>query len=147
MCTGTLCEACAGELLRVAGASDPSDFAMPQQPLSRCLFPQSSTLQSLSAVTNPYSCQIGGVRYYSSAASSSAVLDCDSFHGTSGQPIDHLHSFTQTPEVCLTGYRLLTAASQGECCDRLELMENCLKWRSCVPTAPETTGEQCGCGG
>jgi len=93
----------------MAGASDPSDFAMPQQPLSRCLFPQSSTLQSLSAVTNPYSCQIDGV----------------SFHGTSGQPIDHLHSFTQTPE--------------GESCDRLDLMENCLRWRSCVPTAPETT--------
>ena len=47
----------------MAGSTDPTDFTLPQQPLGRCMFPRSSNLQSLSSVTNPYHCEVGGVRF------------------------------------------------------------------------------------
>eukprot|EP00658_Telonema_sp_P-2_P049703 TRINITY_DN37832_c0_g1_i1.p1 TRINITY_DN37832_c0_g1~~TRINITY_DN37832_c0_g1_i1.p1 ORF type:complete len:378 (-),score=101.19 TRINITY_DN37832_c0_g1_i1:142-1275(-) len=90
----------------MAGGMDPSDFTMPQQPLSRCLFPKSSELKSLSAVTNPYHCEIGG----------------RTFLGTSGQSVDHLQRFTAMEEHSPT-----------------DLLASCLKWRTCLPTAPEST--------
>eukprot|EP01102_Stenamoeba_stenopodia_P003891 TRINITY_DN14011_c0_g1_i1.p1 TRINITY_DN14011_c0_g1~~TRINITY_DN14011_c0_g1_i1.p1 ORF type:complete len:491 (+),score=111.38 TRINITY_DN14011_c0_g1_i1:187-1659(+) len=61
----------------MAGATDPSNFNMPQQPMNPCLFPHSYILPSFLAVTNPYSCEIDNV----------------SFLGTSGQPIDNIHKY------------------------------------------------------
>jgi len=57
------------------GKDDPSSVALPQQPLHRCLLPESSRYEStLLRVTNPYECDIDGVR----------------FLGTSGQNLDDL---------------------------------------------------------
>ena len=42
------------------GAHDPANFVLPQQPLHHCLLPQSYQLSTFHAVSNPYSCRIGG---------------------------------------------------------------------------------------
>lgn len=45
------------------GSHDPTNNQLPQQPLHRCMFPQSSQYATLSSVTNPYHCSTDGVRY------------------------------------------------------------------------------------
>ena len=67
----------------MAGATDPSQFMMPQQPLHRCLFPQSSRLKSLQATTNPYE----------------AVIEGAHLLGSSGQPLDDLDRYTKNEAV------------------------------------------------
>jgi DNA polymerase delta subunit 2 len=67
----------------MAGDTDPSQFMMPQQPLHRCLFPNSSRLKSLTAVTNPYE----------------AVVEGASILGTSGQNVDDLWRYTKNEEM------------------------------------------------
>lgn len=64
------------------GESDPSNFALPQQPLSQCLFPLAASLQSLSLVSNPYEFAVEGT----------AVL------GTSGQPLSDLRRSVANPD-------------------------------------------------
>jgi len=76
-----LCSAVPVDIM--AGAEDPAQRMMPQQPMYRCLFPNSSKLRSLSAVTNPYDASIEGV----------------SFFGTSGQNVDDLWLYTKNEEV------------------------------------------------
>ena len=43
--------------------------------------------------------------------------------GTSGQPVDDIYKFSQLD-------------------DRLEILENTLKWGHLAPTAPDTIGQQ-----
>ncbi|KAG9488779.1 hypothetical protein GDO78_005002 [Eleutherodactylus coqui] len=45
------------------GAFDPTNYILPQQPLHRCMFPQSAPFSTLQLVTNPYEAEIDGVRY------------------------------------------------------------------------------------
>ena len=59
------------------GADDPCNFLLPQQPFHPCLLPQSSQLSTLNLCTNPYCCDVDGVR----------VL------GTAGQPLDDMQRF------------------------------------------------------
>ena len=111
----------------MAGATDPSQFMMPQQPLHRsplqrgkstatsmllltmppprCLFPQSSRLKSLQATTNPYE----------------AVIEGAHLLGSSGQPLDDLDRYTKNEAV-----------------DRTQLLANTLEWRHMAPTTPDT---------
>eukprot|EP00798_Chlamydomonas_sp_ICE-L_P023274 gene23274-30504_t len=61
------------------GAEDPCNFALPQQPLHRCLLPSACTLGSFRRSTNPAEFQVDGV----------------SFLGTSGQNIDDMAKYSQ----------------------------------------------------
>jgi DNA polymerase delta subunit 2 len=56
------------------GRDDPCNYLLPQQPFHPCLLPHSSQLSTLNLCTNPYCCDVDGVR----------VL------GTSGQPLDDM---------------------------------------------------------
>ena len=48
------------------GPNDPSNHILPQQPLHAYLFPQGSALSTLRGVSNPYECDVHGVRYSAS---------------------------------------------------------------------------------
>ncbi|XP_053574114.1 DNA polymerase delta subunit 2 [Bombina bombina] len=60
------------------GAFDPTNYTLPQQPLHRCMFPQSSPYATLQLVTNPYEAEIDGVR----------------FLGTSGQNVSDIFKYS-----------------------------------------------------
>lgn len=53
------------------GSQDPANFVLPQQPLHRCMLPNSYRLSTLQLRTNPFSCRIAG----------RLIM------GTSGQPV------------------------------------------------------------
>jgi DNA polymerase delta subunit 2 len=62
------------------GNTDPSNVAMPQQPLHNCLFPKSSGYKkSFNAVTNPYRFQTHKIN----------------FIGHSGQPVSNIKKFSK----------------------------------------------------
>ncbi|KAM4748117.1 DNA polymerase delta subunit 2 [Rhinophrynus dorsalis] len=60
------------------GEFDPTNYILPQQPLHRCMFPQSSPYATLQLVTNPYEAEIDGIR----------------FLGTSGQNISDIYKYS-----------------------------------------------------
>ncbi|KAM8973446.1 DNA polymerase delta subunit 2 [Pelodytes ibericus] len=60
------------------GAFDPTNYVLPQQPLHRCMFPQSAPYPTLQLVTNPYEADIDGIR----------------FLGTSGQNVSDIHKYS-----------------------------------------------------
>ncbi|XP_063304604.1 DNA polymerase delta subunit 2 [Pelobates fuscus] len=60
------------------GPFDPTNYVLPQQPLHRCMFPQSAPYGTLQLVTNPYEAEIDGVR----------------FLGTSGQNISDISKYS-----------------------------------------------------
>ncbi|KAL6073527.1 DNA polymerase delta subunit 2 [Balamuthia mandrillaris] len=64
------------------GENDPSNFSLPQQPLSRCLLPTSTKYSTFTPVTNPYEVNVGG-----------ALL-----LGTSGQPVDNISKYVKQPD-------------------------------------------------
>lgn len=64
------------------GLNDPSNFALPQQPLHRCLFPGSATYNTFRSSPNPHSFQLDNVR----------------FLGTSGQNIDDLDKYSEAKD-------------------------------------------------
>ena len=60
------------------GANDPSNVAVPQQPLHHCMFPRAASKATLMGVTNPYRFSVDGVELL----------------GTSGQGVDDIFRFT-----------------------------------------------------
>lgn len=54
------------------GVADPTNYSLPQQPLHKCLLPQTMSLSSLTRCTNPHAFEIDSVQ----------------FLGTSGQNVD-----------------------------------------------------------
>ncbi|KAL3846196.1 hypothetical protein ACJIZ3_003599 [Penstemon smallii] len=64
------------------GTSDPANFALPQQPLHRCLFPGSSAYNTFRSCTNPHSFELDNVK----------------FLGTSGQNIDDLEKYSDAKD-------------------------------------------------
>ena len=57
------------------GEADPATYALPQQPMHRCMFPGASSYNSFRSATNPHEFAIDGVR----------------FLGTSGQNVDDVY--------------------------------------------------------
>src|SRR5690606_6894879 len=90
------------------GGRDPTNFALPQQPLHPALLSNSARYNTLNSVTNPYECAIGGTV----------------FMGTSGQPINDI--------------RMQTRYSQAAEDPDLLALENTLRWGHLAPTAPDT---------
>ncbi|KAG8501224.1 hypothetical protein CXB51_003349 [Gossypium anomalum] len=64
------------------GSSDPANFALPQQPLNRCLFPGSATYNTFRSCTNPHCFELDSIR----------------FLGTSGQNIDDLTKYSEAKD-------------------------------------------------
>lgn len=60
------------------GHHDPTNYTLPQQPLHRCMFPLSSVYPTLQLASNPYQCDIDGVR----------------FLGTSGQNVSDIQKYS-----------------------------------------------------
>ena len=50
------------EVVLMPGEYDPANFTLPQQPLHRCMFPQTSRYPTLKLATNPQDCTVGGLR-------------------------------------------------------------------------------------
>ena len=70
------------------GAEDPTTTLLPQQPFHTCMLPHSSQLATLNLTTNPYCCDVDGLR----------VL------GTSGQPLDDMQKCMRPcARVCMRG--------------------------------------------
>ncbi|KAG7381348.1 DNA polymerase delta subunit 2 [Phytophthora pseudosyringae] len=108
------------------GASDPSNYTLPQQSFHPCLFPRSSHFKSFRCVTNPYEAQVGGVQLF----------------GDAGQP---LHSMLQcTLPKCgaddADGDEGMTTEQdkdQQEQERALDYLQRCVEWRHAAPTAPD----------
>ncbi|XP_034224573.1 DNA polymerase delta small subunit isoform X2 [Prunus dulcis] len=64
------------------GLDDPANFALPQQPLNRCLFPGSSAYNTFRSCTNPHCFDLDDIR----------------FLGTSGQNIDDLEKYSEAKD-------------------------------------------------
>ncbi|KRT79205.1 hypothetical protein AMK59_8053, partial [Oryctes borbonicus] len=64
------------------GRNDPSNYVLPQKGLHHCLFPQSKLYKSFNRVTNPYECEINGIRLL----------------GSSGEPISDILKFSEYAE-------------------------------------------------
>ena len=60
------------------GVADPTNYSLPQQPLHRCLLPQSAALSTLTRCTNPHAFEVDGVH----------------FLGTSGQNVDDVMMYS-----------------------------------------------------
>lgn len=60
------------------GKNDPANHILPQQPMHHCLFPKAMTYKSLHNVSNPYECDVDGIK----------IL------GSSGQPVTDILAFS-----------------------------------------------------
>lgn len=81
------------------GAHDPANFVLPQQPLHHCLLPQSSELSTFHAVSNPYSCRIGGRLVMGN--SGQPVLDILK-NSTLEHPLDAMEKCLEWRHICPT---------------------------------------------
>ena len=119
-----------------SGATDPSNFSLPQQPLNPFLLPLSAPYTSLRRVPNPYDCGVGGLR----------------FLGTSGQPLNDLENYMQVflfvyfyffyLNLCRIYFCFFILTSPpffpqvpDNC---LESLEQTLSWRHLSPNCPST---------
>jgi DNA polymerase delta subunit 2 len=60
------------------GVADPTNYSLPQQPLHKCLLPQSTSLSTFNRCTNPHAFEVDGVQ----------------FLGTSGQNVDDIMMYS-----------------------------------------------------
>lgn len=65
--------------LSLAGPNDPTNCALPQQPLHKCFFPNALETETFRRVTNPHQFLVDGV----------------DFLGTSGQNVDDIVKFSR----------------------------------------------------
>src|SRR3546814_13701291 len=94
------------------GGRDPTNFALPQQPLHPALLSNSARYNTLNSVTNPYECSIGGTV----------------FMGTSGQPINDI--------------RMQTRYSQTAEEPDLLALEHTLRWGHLAPPEPDSLADR-----
>ncbi|GAA6074449.1 DNA polymerase delta subunit 2 [Tachysurus ichikawai] len=64
------------------GEFDPTNYALPQQPLHSCMFPLCGSYRTLQLVTNPYQAAVDGVR----------------FLGTSGQNVSDIVKYSSVDD-------------------------------------------------
>ncbi|XP_078095608.1 DNA polymerase delta subunit 2 isoform X2 [Mustelus asterias] len=88
------------------GEFDPTNYTLPQQPLHRCMFPQSITYPTMQLVTNPYEADIDGVRFLGTAGQNVNDIFCYS------SMEDHLEILEWTLRI---GHMSPTAPDTLEC--------------------------------
>ncbi|XP_030751991.1 DNA polymerase delta small subunit isoform X2 [Sitophilus oryzae] len=82
------------------GEHDPSNHILPQRPIHFCMFPESSLYKSFNQVSNPYFCEVEGIKII----------------GTSGQPINDILRYSditsnlEAMESCLIWNHLAPTA-------------------------------------
>lgn len=94
------------------GESDPANVSLPQQPIHPAMFPHSRAYAA-----TPES----GEQGWFESVTNPWEGDVDGWRmiGTGGQPVDDIFKYVEGDE-------------------RLEMMENILRWRCLAPTAPDT---------
>ena len=97
------------------GESDPANVSLPQQPIHPAMFPRSRAYAA-----TPES----GEQAWFDSVTNPWEGDVDGWrlNGTGGQPVDDVFKYVEGDE-------------------RLEMMENILRWRCLAPTAPDTLCE------
>ena len=107
------------------GSSDPTNSALPQQPIHSCFLPNAARFEgsTLNKVTNPHEFQI---------SSSGASTSSRTFLGTSGQNIRDCLKITSS------GVGLKEKALEEKAKSALDVMEKFLKWGHIAPSAPDT---------
>ncbi|KAL3450106.1 DNA polymerase alpha/epsilon subunit B-domain-containing protein [Aspergillus insuetus] len=111
------------------GETDPANFALPQQPIHRAMFPRSRAYCApppsgeekaeagwFDSVTNPWEGDVEGWRFW----------------GSSGQNVDDVLRYLNFADE--DG----NIDTNGDAEERLRIMEAMLRWRCGVPTAPDT---------
>lgn len=94
------------------GESDPANVSIPQQPIHPAMFPHSRAYSVIPGSKEP--------GWFDSVTNPwQGDVDGWRMMGTGGQPIDDVFKYVE-----------------GD--DRLEMMENLLRWRCGAPTAPDT---------
>lgn len=94
------------------GESDPANVSLPQQPLHPAMLPHARTYGTPMNTEEP--------GWFDSVTNPwQGDIDGWRFLGTGGQPIDDVFKYVHSS-------------------DRLEMMENLLRWRNNAPTAPDT---------
>ena len=94
------------------GESDPANVSLPQQPIHPAMFPRSRAYAAA-----PGSAEQG---WFESVTNPwEGDIDGWRMAGTGGQPVDDIFKYVEGDE-------------------RLEMMENILRWRCLAPTAPDT---------
>ena len=110
------------------GEGDPTNQALPQQPLHPCLFPEAARFAacgSFAAATNPHDFSVGG---------------CD-FLGTSGQNIDNMRAYMDVASNMDTDMDTDTEVKTNlgaRGAESLDLMASSLRWQHVAPSAPDT---------
>ena len=99
----------------IPGEADPASVALPQQPIHAAMLPRSRNY------VNPPTIQEAG--WFDTTTNPwEGDIDGWRFMGNGGQPVDDIFKYVD-----------------GD--DRLEMMENILRWRIAAPTAPDTLCE------
>ncbi|KAJ0419315.1 DNA polymerase alpha/epsilon subunit B-domain-containing protein [Aspergillus carlsbadensis] len=111
------------------GETDPANFALPQQPIHRAMFPRSRAYCAppssgeenaepgwFDSVTNPWEGDVEGWRFW----------------GSSGQNVDDVLRYLNFADE--DG----NIDTNNDAEERLRIMEAMLRWRCGVPTAPDT---------
>lgn len=112
------------------GASDPSNYALPQQSFHPCLFPRSARFSSFRSVTNPYEAQIGGVGFFGhSGQPLASVLQCSLPERRRGSEDVDMATDDETAGE--------DEAGEDEAERALDALQRCLEWRHAAPTAPD----------
>ena len=117
------------------GEGDPTNQALPQQPLHPCLFPEASRFApaTFAAATNPHDFSVGA---------------CD-FLGTSGQNIDNMRAYMDVEASMRRGGEdgvsedadasaIKTNLANKSGAESLDLMASSLRWQHVAPSAPDT---------
>ena len=111
------------------GSSDPTNSALPQQPIHSCFLPNAARFEgsTLKKVTNPHEFQITPSSDDASTSSSSRT-----FLGTSGQNVRDCLQITSSG----VGIKGKTPEEKAKAV--LDVMERFLEWGHMAPSAPDT---------
>ena len=94
------------------GESDPANVSLPQQPIHPAMFPRSRNYSALPGSNDP--------GWFDSVTNPwDGDIDGWRFMGNGGQPVDDIYKYVEGDE-------------------RLDMVENLLRWRCGAPTCPDT---------